>query len=120
MSKYSVPNPRVTEEDIDELLALTLDSDPKARSRAVRGLCPCHVRGHNDRIWERIFEMVDDDDLTVRRSVFHALGDGSPRALERKVVAAFETMTRDPDERLARRARQMLAQYRRTGKVNIL
>ena len=105
---------------VDELLPLLSDDDPRLRSEAVRALCPCHVKAHDDRIWNRIFEMVEDEDVSVRRSVFHALGDGSPRELETQVVAAFEKLTNDPDARLKRQARKFLAQYRRTGKVNIL
>ena len=78
------------------------------------------VKSHDDRIWSRIFEMAGDEDVKVRRRVFHALGDGSPRVLEPQVVAAFESFTNDPDARLKRQARKFLAQYRRTGRVNIL
>lgn len=110
----------VTTEQLDELLPLLADDDATTRAETVRALCPCHVKSHDDRIWNRIFEMVGDEDVKVRRSVFHALGDGSPRVLESQVVAAFETFRNDPDARLKRQARKFLAQYRRTGRVNIL
>jgi hypothetical protein len=52
--------------------------------------------------------------------VFHLLGDGSPREREAQVVAAFERFTRDPDRKLQRRARQVLAKYRQDGTINVL
>jgi hypothetical protein len=36
------------------------------------------------------------------------------------VVAAIETLTQDADESLRRRARKVLAEYRRSGSVNVL
>jgi hypothetical protein len=111
---------RLAATEIDSWLELTFDADGKIRSRAVRQLCPCHVKRHDDRIWERIFAMAEDDDLSVRRTVLHALGDGSPRALEQRVVATLERMSDDPDPRLRRSVRKLLAHYRRTGEINIL
>lgn len=110
----------VTTEQVDELLPLLADDDATTRAETVRALCPCHVKSHDDRIWNRIFEMAGDEDVKVRRSVFHALGDGSPRALETQVVSAFATFRNDADARLKRNARRFLARYRRTGRVNIL
>ncbi len=118
--RYSEPVATLTSEKVDELLPLLADLDPTTRAETVRALCPCQVKSYDDRIWNRLFEMVDDGDLNVRRQVFHALGDGSPRQLEAQVVAAFETFTQDADAKLKRRARKLLASYRRTGKVNVL
>jgi len=111
---------RVRPEEVDAWLELTWDPDPKARRQAVRALCPCHVRANDERIWERFFAMAEDGDVTVRGAIFHALGDGSPRSLETKVIAALEGMGNDPEPRLRRQVRRLLAQYRRTGKVNFL
>ena len=118
--RYSEPMATVTCEEVEELLPLLADHDPTTRAETVRALCPCHVKSYDDRIWNRLFEMVDDADLNVRRQVFHALGDGSPRELEGQVVAAFEVFTQDADAKLKRRARKLMASYRRTGKVNVL
>jgi len=120
MAQIILRRKRVRSDDVDDLLPLTQDADPKIRAEAVRALCPCHVKGHDQRIWDRIFAMVRDEDVNVRRQVFHALGDGSPRSLEPQVVASFEAFLDDADERLRKRARKLLAQYRRTGQVNIL
>jgi hypothetical protein len=111
---------RVLPEEVEGWLSLTHHDDPKLRSKAVRSLCPCHVKRQDDQIWERIFEMASDEDTHVRSTVLHALGDGSPRALEPQVIAALESMRDDPDANLRRRVRKVLAIYRRTGTVNVL
>jgi len=111
---------RVLPDEVEDWLSLTRHDDPKLRSRAVRALCPCHVKRQDGRIWERIFEMASDDDPHVRSTILHALGDGSPRALEPRVVSALEGMRDDADPSLRRRVRKLLAVYRRTGQVNVL
>jgi hypothetical protein len=64
--------------------------------------------------------MVSDEDARVRADVFHTFCDGSPRAREGDVVRALERMQRDPDPKLRRRVRKMLAHYRAGGSINIL
>ena len=107
-------------DEIDSLLDETTDPNPKVRAHAVQSLCPCHVKHNDARVWDRVLELVDDPALDVRRWVFHLLGDGSPREREPEVVAAFERFTRDPDKKLQRRARQVLAKYRQDGTINVL
>jgi HEAT repeat protein len=106
--------------EIDALLEQTADPNPKIRARAVESLCPCHVKRNEPRVWDRILHLTDDPALEVRRWVFHLLGDGSPREREAEIVAAMERFTRDPDKKLQRRARQVLAEYRRGGTINVL
>jgi hypothetical protein len=52
--------------------------------------------------------------------VLHLLCDGSPRERNTEVVAAVERMQRDPDDKLRRQARKVMAQYRKTGNINVL
>jgi hypothetical protein len=111
---------RTRRDEIDALLERTDDADPKIRAHAVQSLCPCHVKRNDERVWDRVLGLVDDPSRDVRRWVFHLLGDGSPREREAQVVAAFERFTRDPDRKLQRRARQVLAKYRRGGTINVL
>ena len=106
--------------ELRELIDRTYDPRPRERRTALLGLCPCHVRADVPALWDRIFEMRDDPDAGVRSLILHALCDGSPAAREGEVVAAVEAMQRDPDRRLRRRARGVLAAYRRTGKINQL
>ena len=115
-----MPPRRVRRIEIDDMLTLTFDSEPKTRSHALRELCPCHVKANDERVWSRILEMAADPDVRVRRTVVHALADGSPRALEPQVIATLESMRADPDERLSKTVRRVLDHHRRTGHVNIL
>ena len=111
---------RTSRDEIEPLLLATRSLDEKERAEALRGLCPCHVKRNEPRVWDRILGLVDDPSAKVRSHVFHLLADGSPREREGDVVAAMERFERDPDEKLRRRARKLMAQYRRGGRINVL
>ena len=104
---------------IDAILYETLDADPNRRRAAVRELCPCEVRRNHVDVWDRILELAYDPDAGVRRLVFHAMMDGSPRAREHEIVEAVESLRNDPSPKLRRQARNLIANYRRTGRINI-
>ncbi len=106
--------------DLDRCLADTWSPDPRTRIRALHELCPCQVKADYPDLWDRVLEMVSDGDAKVRGHVLHLLGDGSPRAREDEVVQAVERLWNDPAPGLRRRARRLLAHYRRTGRINIL
>jgi hypothetical protein len=111
---------RTSRDDIDGLLERTENSDAAVRAAALRSLCPCQVKRNEPRIWDRILSLIDDPSPKVRCHVFHLLADGSPREREDDVVAAIEHLQQDPNEKLRRRARKLLAQYRRGGRINVL
>jgi HEAT repeat protein len=104
---------------IDEVLRETYDADPALRKRAVRQLCPCLLKLNDRQAWDRILELTRDGDLGVRRNALHTLIDGSPRDRESEVVGALEGMRDDPDAKLRRQVRKLLARYRRTGRINL-
>lgn len=106
--------------DVEDLLALTWDPQARTRRRALRELCPCELQANVREVWDRILEMRADPDAGVRSWVLHTLCDGSPGAREPEVVAAVESMQMDPEPRLRRRARRVIAAYRRTGRINVL
>ena len=106
--------------DIDGLLELTEHNDAGVRAAALASLCPCHVKRNEARVWDRILALVDDRSPKVRSHVFHLLADGSPREREPDVVAAIERLQLDPDEKLRRRARKLMARYRRGERINAL
>jgi HEAT repeat protein len=110
----------LTEREIQNLLTQTHSSDAGDRAAAVRNLCPCQIKKHIPEVWERMIALAEDPDRKVRSQVFHVLGDGSPREYHARIVAAYEKMQRDPDERLRRAARKLMAQYRNSGKINVL
>ena len=74
------------EESIDSYLQRTRDADPRKRKRALKDLCPCHVRADIPQLWDRIFECLQDEDGLVRDQALHALGDGSPQHLEQRIM----------------------------------
>jgi HEAT repeat protein len=102
------------------LIDRTRDEDPRIRRAALRELCPCDLKRNLDPAWDRVLEMVDDPDASVRSIVLHTLCDGSPEERITEVVGALEKLAQDPDRRLRRRARDILAKHRRTGRVNFL
>ena len=110
----------LNENDILKLLAQTYSPDAPTRAAAVRDLCPCHLKRNVPQVWERMLALADDPDRDVRNQVYHVLADGSPREYHERIVAAYEKMTQDADEKLRRKARKLMAQYRSTGKINIL
>ena len=107
-------------EDLEALIEQTHHPHPKQRREAVLGLCPCHVRADVPEVWDRMFEMEADPDAGVRSLVLHTLCDGSPATRRDEVVAAVERLQKDPDPRLRRRARRALAEFRRTGNINVM
>ena len=108
------------DETISEYIQRTYDPDPKRRKRALKELCPCHVRTDIPQVWARIFELLKDEDGAVRDQALHSLGDGSPGHMEERIVQAVEEMYNDPHPDVKKRARRMLNAYRRTGKWNVL
>jgi hypothetical protein len=63
--------------------------------------------------------MTGDPDRQVRRIALHTLIDGSPRSREMDVLRALEGMRDDPDLKLRRNVRKILARHRATGSINI-
>ena len=105
---------------VDDYINWTYHPNPQERRKALKELCPCHVRADLDQIWNRIFECTSDPDPLVRDQALHALGDGSPHHLEDRIVEIVEKMYNDEDARVKKKARKMLNSYRRTGKWNVL
>jgi hypothetical protein len=106
-------------DEISTLLAQTEADDPRVRWKALIRLCPCHVKRNHARVWSRIVAMAADPDAKVRDTVLHVLTDGSPRLLSSDVIHVLEQFQGDPDQRLRRKARKILAHYRRTGDLNV-
>ncbi len=104
---------------LQDALDRTRDRDPRIRRSALLELCPCRVRSDIPIVWERLLEMRSDPEASVRSIVLHSLCDGSPRSLEREVIQAVEDIANDSDRKLRRRARVTLAQYRKTGRINV-
>ena len=108
------------DETVSEYIQRTYDPDPKKRRRALKELCPCHVQQDIPQVWERIFEMCEDEDGWVRDQAIHSLGDGAPSRLEEQIIKVIEEKYNDPHPDVKKKARKMLNTYRRTGKWNVL
>jgi hypothetical protein len=106
-------------DDIGSFLAMTYDADPRVRRTAVTHLCPCHVKRNHGAVWDRMVAMATDADPAVRNGVLHVLTDGSPCSRQAEVVEVLQALHEDPDLKLRRKARKILAQYRRTGNLNV-
>ncbi len=53
------------DETISDYIKRTYDPNPRKRKQALKDLCPCHVRQDIPQVWERIFEMLSDEEGTV-------------------------------------------------------
>ena len=95
-----------------------VNPDPEVRRKAVRDLCPCQVKMKDADVWDRVFEMTRDPNVRVRRNAFHGILDGLPSELTAKAGVTLEAMRDDPEARLRRQVRKVLARLRRTGRIN--
>lgn len=107
-------------DDVDVILEYTHSEDVDVRLEAVKQLCPCKVLKDIDVFWERVFELVPDEDVRIRKRVLHIICDGSPERLEDRVYEALGEFNRDKDSDIRRTAHKVMATYERTGKWNIL
>jgi hypothetical protein len=120
---WGVPHPDhpscPTDAEIDELLGLTYDRDPKVRRIAVKNLCPCHVQREIHAVWDRVLAMTGDPDPGVRIDVLHNLTDGSPPELAHAVLASVRRLREDADRKVRRYANYLWERQRRLGIVNV-
>ena len=111
---------RRTREQTAAFLELTYDDDPRVRQVAVRNLCPCHIQGDVEEVWDRLIEMADDPDDGVKHDVLHTMVDGSPRRRRNEVVAVLEKFANDRSIKRSRRqfVQEALRRYHRTGQFD--
>ena len=107
-------------DDIDIILGYTHSVDADVRLEAVKQLCPCKVQKDIEVFWERVFELIHDEDTRIRKRILHIICDGSPERLEDRIYDALMDFNRDKDSDIRRTAHKVLASYERTGKWNIL
>ena len=111
---------RIARAEIPDWLELTRSADFRERRKALHALCPCELKSHVPRVWERVLEMAGDPHAGVRRSIVHALCDGSPAIYQADIIRALESLYHDPDRGVRRMVRNVLARYRHSGSVNVL
>lgn len=108
-----------SEAQVQELLTLSRDRDPDVRRIAVKNLCPCHMQGNLDGVWERLLELTRDPNPGVRMDVLHDLTDGSPPERAPRVVEVVEELMDDPSDKVRGYAASLRARQLRRGKVNV-
>lgn len=106
--------------EIEKIIEESKNSNSRIRLKALKQMCPCKVKDDIDRLWNRIFEMADDDDPSIRLQVLHTICDGSPFHLETRVTDTLEKFNHDCDQKIRRKAHKVIGSYLRTGKWNIL
>ncbi|HEX3408614.1 MAG TPA: hypothetical protein VHS81_15380 [Caulobacteraceae bacterium] len=67
---------RVSRSQVAELLGLARSGDVEERLVAAKYLCPCHVRGRAEPIWQTVLGLMADGDPRVRFAAWHTLEDG--------------------------------------------
>jgi len=106
--------------EINDAIDLSHDPDPRRRAESVRVMCPCQLKMDIPRVWDRLIEMARDEDVHVRKNVFHVLADGSPRHREQQIIGVLGHLRNDPDPKLRRHVRRLLAHYNAGGRLNVL
>lgn len=77
-------------DDMDVILKYTHSEDSDIRLEATKQLCPCKVLKDIEVFWDRVFELVDDEDVRIRARILHIICDGSPPRLEDRVYEALK------------------------------
>jgi hypothetical protein len=77
---HKIGERRITRAQADELLALSKSRDAEDRLVAAQFLCPCHVRGRTEDMWNAIVALMADDDPRIRGAAWHTLEDGGAPA----------------------------------------
>ena len=109
-----------TTNSVHDLIEISRHPDPKIRLKSIQQMCPCHVESDIDLFWNRLFEMVTDEDRDVRYQVLHNMCDGSPSHLEADVVKALDKLNYDTDSVIRRKVHQIMGHYSKTGEWNIM
>jgi len=82
---------RVNRAQVAELLTLATSGDADERLVAAKFLCPCHVRGRTEVIWQAVLQLMADADPRVRFAAWHTLEDGGVPG-ERGVLERLEAV----------------------------
>ncbi len=101
---------RVSREEVADLLALSHSADPEDRYTAARFLCPCHVRGRVEEVWEALYRMMEDKDARVRQAAWHTLEDGGLPKDEATLERLGQLHAREADPKVRRFAETIVGE----------
>ncbi len=99
---------RISRAQADELLALSRSDDAEDRLVAARFLCPCHVRGRTEDMWEAIVALMSDEDARIRGAAWHTLEDGGVPAGEGVLERLEALLARETDDGVRRLAKEIV------------
>ena len=98
---------RVSRAEVARLIGLAASEDEEDRLTAAKNLCPCHVRGRTEAIWDAVTQLMTDPAPKVRFAAWHTLEDGGippePGVFER-LAALFDAETDASVRRVAEEA----------------
>ena len=99
---------RVRRGQVDQLLVLSRSDSAEDRLVAARFLCPCHVRGRTQDIWNTVVALMADEDARVRSAAWHTLEDGGVPS-EKRVLEQLEgLLARETDPGVRRLAKEAI------------
>ncbi|MFI4973650.1 MAG: HEAT repeat domain-containing protein [Caulobacterales bacterium] len=99
---------RVRRGQVDQLLALAGSDRAEDRLVAAKFLCPCHVRGRTQDIWNAIVALMADEDARIRFAAWHTLEDGGVPS-ETGVLEQLEgLLARESDPGVRRMAKETI------------
>ena len=99
---------RVRRAQVDQLLALSGSSSAEDRLVAAKFLCPCHVRGRTDDIWDAVVRLMADDDPRIRFAAWHTLEDGGVPAETGVLERLEELLLRESNPTVLRLAKDTI------------
>ncbi len=91
---------RVSRAQVAELLALARSGDVEERLVAAKFLCPCHVRGRTEAIWQTVLGLMGDADPRVRFAAWHTLEDGGAPGEDGVLKRLEATLEREDDAKV--------------------
>jgi len=110
---------RVSKAEIEELLCFAVSEDPEDRIFAATYMCPCHVRHHNEAVWQALYLMMEDQDPRVRRRAWHTLeGGGCPNDPVFEPILK-RTLEKETDRQVLGFAKQFYKPYQDRERVSI-
>jgi hypothetical protein len=99
---------RIRRGQVDQLLVLSKSDAAEDRLAAARLLCPCHVRGRTQDIWNAVVALMSDADARIRLAAWHTLEDGGVPSEEGTLESLKGMLARETDPGVRRLANEVI------------